>query len=511
MECASSEQNEMPAAPMNSPADPKTHDSAAFARCAAGVLAWLRREVPTAVALAEWTWSGLVDMARSSWCTLCLLPYALASVAIPLWRRVWASPVTLVIAAVNLVLFRILEATGGNDAYWSATAVTFRSFQEGEWWRVLSSAWAHSDWDHVYGNCLYLIPFGLLLEPAMGSRAFGFLYFASAIGSGVGCSLFQVGSCAGASGAITGLNGALLAYPVCASRDARRCVWVSAFYWGCLDLGRHDEVRLAYAGHLGGLLTGYLVASFFRRRSDAPAFAPRRARLAIATLATAGIVVLLAADPRWSLTLKAQRADRQARAGLMQEAECTWGEIERMADPERPVEASLLADAADFHAQRGDHMRARALLERVAPTLQDAGIYMQLGALKAYASPVDDSGADLSLSSAYSINPASSATLHELAWIALWTSDPTLFHPEKALGCAAAAVELESSPEALLVLGWAQFACGRRAEAVQSLRRAIDLDPTDPWDCTSALIKMARPCAPWKSIAERDRWYDADF
>jgi rhomboid protease GluP len=81
----------------------------------------------------------------------------------------------------------------------------------GEWWRIALAPLLHASASHLVGNCFALFCVGLRLEPTIGRGWFVLIFMASALG-GAARSLYgnppDMPS-VGASGAITGLVGAL--------------------------------------------------------------------------------------------------------------------------------------------------------------------------------------------------------------------------------------------------------------------------------------------------------------
>jgi hypothetical protein len=91
----------------------------------------------------------------------------------------------------------------------------------GEWWRLGLAPLLHSSASHLLGNCVALFFIGIRLEPTIGRGWFALIFVVSALG-GVAGSLYGnppgVPS-VGASGAITGLMGALFTVSFCPYGD----------------------------------------------------------------------------------------------------------------------------------------------------------------------------------------------------------------------------------------------------------------------------------------------------
>jgi membrane associated rhomboid family serine protease len=131
---------------------------------------------------------------------------------------------------------------------------------QGEWWRLLSTAFLHAGVLHLAANVFFGTPWCVALERALGSARFLALYLASALGASALSLLVGHHLSAGASGAIFGVVGAALALH-----------WRAVGSWRAFLRSRAARftlgnlVVLVVAGlflpldqwaHAGGLLTG---------------------------------------------------------------------------------------------------------------------------------------------------------------------------------------------------------------------------------------------------------------
>jgi membrane associated rhomboid family serine protease len=138
----------------------------------------------------------------------------------------------------------------------------------GEWWRVSLAPLLHASYSHLFGNCFALLFVGVRLEPMIGRAWFPMIFVVSALG-GVAGSL--VGNppgmpSVGASGAITGLIGALFvvsfrpADPVEQRSMRRTSMWFGIP--SLLPLAFAASGDVDYAAHAGGAIAGSAVALF---------------------------------------------------------------------------------------------------------------------------------------------------------------------------------------------------------------------------------------------------------
>lgn len=142
----------------------------------------------------------------------------------------------------------------------------------GEVWRLLSNTFLHFSIMHIAGNMIVLIYIGSLIEVKLGKWNYIFIYlFAGICASITSVMWHDEGVMAGASGAIFGLFGVLLALLSTPfyERNARRALLISTgifVVYSILPIGRHVD----HAAHFGGLTAGYLfgLMAYFGLKKD---------------------------------------------------------------------------------------------------------------------------------------------------------------------------------------------------------------------------------------------------
>lgn len=160
----------------------------------------------------------------------------------------------------------------------------------GQLYRLLTSAFLHYGAMHLLLNMWALYVVGPPLEGLLGRLRFGALYLLSALGGSVAVYLLAPldTATAGASGAIFGLFGATL---IVGRRLRMDIGWVAGII--VINLVFTFTVpRISWQGHVGGLLTGLLVAVAYVY----PA-APRRNRVQAVVSVT--LLVLFVALTWW--------------------------------------------------------------------------------------------------------------------------------------------------------------------------------------------------------------------
>ena len=125
-------------------------------------------------------------------------------------RFPWATASIGVVCVALFVLSKLWEHGNFSLALAKMGANHGGLVRDGEYWRILSSAFLHGSPQHVFVNMLALASFGPLLEKLLGVRRFLVLYGAAALGGGVASAFLHSNPIlsVGASGAIWGLMAA---------------------------------------------------------------------------------------------------------------------------------------------------------------------------------------------------------------------------------------------------------------------------------------------------------------
>ena len=179
---------------------------------------------------------------------------------------------TKLIILACVVVYIILGINNGNFLTFSATSLAIFGgnnlllVQNGEVWRILTSAFLHVGLIHLVVNMYSLAIIGTQVETFIGKWKFLFIYFISAIGGNLLSLVFSQANVVsvGASGALFGLMGALLyfgyhyrLYLSEAIRNQIIPIILINLLIGFIVPGI-DNVA-----HIGGLIGGYLASMAF--------------------------------------------------------------------------------------------------------------------------------------------------------------------------------------------------------------------------------------------------------
>lgn len=160
----------------------------------------------------------------------------------------------------------------------------------GEWWRLLTSAFLHGSILHLIFNMYVLFAFGPTLERILGHWRFVVLFLISALGGSVASYVFSdVRTVSvGASGAIFGLMGAL----VIAGRRLRFDITQVLVLIGINIAIGFFSAGTDWRAHLGGLATGAAMAVVF-------ILPERRHRTLVQVLGTVVVLAVLVGVAVW--------------------------------------------------------------------------------------------------------------------------------------------------------------------------------------------------------------------
>ncbi len=194
------------------------------------------------------------------------------------------APITRLLIAANIAVFLLQAAGGGLVETWFALWPPGHGFGI---WQLVTYGFLHGSLAHIFFNMLALYMFGSDIERLFGSPFFLRFYFASVISAAL-CQLAVISSTGGPPfptlGASGGVYGLLLAFGIYYPRRMVMLIvppipmqarfFVILFAAVELVLGvTGTQAGVAHFAHLGGMLGGWLMIQYRRRRFP---FSPRR-------------------------------------------------------------------------------------------------------------------------------------------------------------------------------------------------------------------------------------------
>ena len=190
---------------------------------------------------------------------------------------------TIALVATNVIAYLWETTTGGLSStsalYAHGALCRLCVTQSGDWWRIYTSAFLHGGLSHIALNMFALFQIGTFVETMLGPWRMLAIYFIAMTGGGLGVVFFGAPDTVtvGASGAIFGLFGALLAIGVrlgprgkAIISQAVPVILINLVFTFAISFISKEE-------HVGGLITGFLagLAFFYMRRVQEPVVVDR--------------------------------------------------------------------------------------------------------------------------------------------------------------------------------------------------------------------------------------------
>lgn len=174
-------------------------------------------------------------------------------------------------------------------------------WEGGQGWRLVSSIFVHMDLMHLIFNGYGLYALGPMVEKFYGWQRTLALFLASGTLAALASAIFVTSPSGGASGAIYGLVGALMVfgwkYRAILPERVSHALTYGMLPWTVfgIGIGFFSFLPMDNAAHIGGLLSGALLALITRARLTRPRTALGRAVPAALALASALLLVWMAA------------------------------------------------------------------------------------------------------------------------------------------------------------------------------------------------------------------------
>jgi rhomboid protease GluP len=277
--------------------------------------------------------------------------------------------VTPLLIAANVAVFAIMVALGvkvlgGRAEEYLRFGANFAPLTTGgEWWRLFACTFIHFGIVHLAFNLWALWDSGRLTERLFGNAWFAALYlFAGLCGSSVSMLWNQAVISGGASGAVFGVFGALLAYMTVQRgsippqtlnhlRVSTSTFVVYSLFYGFVQSGIDN------AAHVGGLAGGFVMGLILAR----PLAEPRRTRGQTLRAILAVLLAAVTLPTAALLTPDTSRVYREARA--------LQKEIETFSAEERRLQAAFMVVTEQ---SRKNNLDAAATLAQLQSTILPA-------------------------------------------------------------------------------------------------------------------------------------------
>jgi membrane associated rhomboid family serine protease len=188
-------------------------------------------------------------------------------------------PVTLALIAANVLVF-VLQTPGIEETFalWPLGSAGIAGTGAGfEPWQIVTYAFLHGNWTHIFFNMLAVYMFGGPIEQVFGARRYLIYYFVCVVSAAIAqlAVSAMTGAVYPAVGASGGVFGLLLAYAIYFPRNRIFLLLfpipiparVFVILYALLELffgvtGTQEGV--AHFAHLGGLVGGFVLLHYWR-------------------------------------------------------------------------------------------------------------------------------------------------------------------------------------------------------------------------------------------------------
>lgn len=175
---------------------------------------------------------------------------------------------SIVLIVINVVVFALpnfIKFNGPSvDSFQNFLMMGWKDnaeIRDGEYYRLFTSNFLHADLTHLFVNMFSLYNVGPLVNGIYGNLGFALIYFLSGIGSSFTSFQFNPNPSVGASGAIFGLVGALLAFAIFNIEDHGGLLANILIVIAINVAIAFFSPRIDNWGHMGGLACGFIIGS----------------------------------------------------------------------------------------------------------------------------------------------------------------------------------------------------------------------------------------------------------
>lgn len=175
--------------------------------------------------------------------------------------------ISAIFVILNVIVFLICTFTG--NLLYNMGSVGVLDLARGEYYRLFTSMFLHADAQHLVNNMLLLFGIGYMIEKEIGHFRFGIYYLAAGLGGDLLSAWMEVVtgdyvSSIGASGAVFGLDGVLLALVLFSGKKIASVTLPRLLFMiGYSLYSGFTAENINNAAHIGGLITGFVMASIF--------------------------------------------------------------------------------------------------------------------------------------------------------------------------------------------------------------------------------------------------------
>ena len=177
--------------------------------------------------------------------------------------------VSIALLTIITVLFYAMLHSGQGDVTRVASLFGDKEnnlIRAGQWWRLITPIFLHGSWGHLIANGLTLMMLGIPMERIYGPRKFFLIYMLAGIAGNLCSFWFSATPSLGASGALYGLMGAGLVFPLryknLIDPQARKSILSQLGRAAAINISINffPGLHLDTWAHMGGMAGGCLAA-----------------------------------------------------------------------------------------------------------------------------------------------------------------------------------------------------------------------------------------------------------
>ena len=391
--------------------------------------------------------------------------------------------ITNLLLTINIVVFvamlmkhvPLMSATSDQVVHWGGNFGPLT--MGGQPWRLLTNIFVHIGLVHLVANMWALVVLGRLAESLYGRFSFLAIYLISGLTGSVASLLWNpMGVSAGASGALFGIAGALIATLYAGKlplpKHVIRPILWSLVFWALFDLGYGFwKTGVDNAAHLGGFAAGLILGYPLGHHLGAAASARQsRERIFTYALMALGVFCFIV----WRIDSYVVQVEH-ARALLTENKPDQAIGLLRTAVQKRPQEAYLHFLLAQAFQRKEDFDGAERELKQALSLAKNNGAYWRdLAAVYVRTQRWEDAA------NAYT-NAAANAKDNGISWFDAGIAYRQLDRSKEALGAFQKCVAVNPYfGEAWYQLGISQLNLKQNKDAVSSLQKAVKLMPNNP-------------------------------
>jgi membrane associated rhomboid family serine protease len=185
-----------------------------------------------------------------------------------------AKATTTIFLMINVLLYLATVVYGMNagnsSAFMNLDLLTLYRFGakfrqnilEGQWWRIVTAGFLHGGLMHIAMNMWVLMDLGAQVEEVYGTSRYVVIYLCSSVGGFLLSTYWSDAPSVGASAALFGLIGAMIALGVRSRTSMGAAIRGMYIRWAIYGLlfGLLKFFHIDNAAHIGGLTTGFALA-----------------------------------------------------------------------------------------------------------------------------------------------------------------------------------------------------------------------------------------------------------